>query len=298
MLVEESRELVVVLDRDRRILAASRRARQSLEGIVVGAPFPEQLLEARGGRDPIEIPYDAGGGRETLVYLGTPGDLAAYQELRAGFTAAVSHELRTPLARLLVLLDSLSLPGADVGEIAGGGRLEVQHIGELIDDVLFLSELESGRAVVSLGSTRALPVLENVVAARRERAELAGVELRVDCAQAIELPLRLRMLETIAANLADNAIRYAGVGTTFLLAGREEPGATVLVGADDGPGVSAEDLPRLFERFFRSDRARSTHGTGLGLAIVKHIVTAAGGDVAASSPPEGGLEIRCSFPRT
>src|SRR3954470_7888209 len=103
-----------------------------------------------------------------VLYLGGVPELSAYQELRAGFTAAVSHELRTPLARLLVLLESAALPGADEAELIGRAREEVERIGELIDDVLFLSELESGRAVVALGSIRALPVIERVVAEARD----------------------------------------------------------------------------------------------------------------------------------
>ncbi len=295
-LVEESREHVVVLDADRRVLAASRRARQSLEGVVVGELLPARLLEASEGRDPLEIEYDVDGTRETLVYLGTPGDLAAYQELRAGFTAAVSHELRTPLARLLILVESLALPGADTDALASQARDEVVQIGELIDDVLFLSELESGRAVVSLGSTRALPVLEQILAARGERSANAGVTLRVDCPADLELPLRPRMLETIATNLVDNALRYAGPGASFTISVRDEATSVVLSGTDTGHGVPDEDLPRIFERFFRSDRARSSHGTGLGLAIVKHIVTSAGGTAEAHAVAGGGLEVRCAFP--
>ena len=94
----------------------------------------------------------------------------------------------------------------------------------------------------------------------------------------------------------DNALRYAGPGTMFTIRARDEGGSVVLSGTDNGHGVPAEDLPRLFERFFRSDRARSSHGTGLGLAIVKHIVTAAGGSAEARAAPGGGLEIRCTFP--
>ena len=86
-----------------------------------------------------------------------PGDLAAYEELRAGFTASVSHELRTPLARLLALLESATLPDADQDELIDQAQAEVRQIGELIDDVLFLSELESGRELVALGSTRRSP---------------------------------------------------------------------------------------------------------------------------------------------
>lgn len=296
VLIEESREIVVVLDADRRVVAASRRAREALEGLQEGSPLPEGVLRDRDGREPLEIPYEIDGRRETLLYVSGPGDLAAYEELRAGFTAAVSHELRTPLTRLMIVLESLSLPGAKPDELIAQARGEVQQIGELIDDVLFLSELDTGRTVVSLGSTSALPVLERVFEGLRERAERADVTLVLDCPATVELPLRQRMLEIVAQNLAENAIRYAGPGSTFTLSVRAEHGHVVLSGADDGSGVPDEDLTRLFERFYRSDRARASRGTGLGLAIVKHVVAAAGGSVEALNRPSGGLEVRCSLP--
>jgi signal transduction histidine kinase len=192
-LVESAADAVVVVDAEGRLLAASGEARARFPDLAVGLPVP------------------ADDGLLTL-YLGEP--LTAYEELRAGFTAAVSHELRTPLARLLALLESAELPGADFAGLVEQARQEVALVRELIDDVLFLSELESGGAVVGLGSTRA-----------------------------------------------------------------------------------EEDLPRLFERFFRADRARASRGTGLGLAIVKHVVTAAGGTVEAGGGPGRGLRIRCAFPR-
>jgi signal transduction histidine kinase len=196
----------------------------------------------------------------------------------------------------MVLLESFSLPGAKPAELVDQARGEVQQIGELIDDVLFLSELDTGRTVVSLGSTPALPVLDGVFAGLRERAERADVNLVLHCPASIELPLRQRMLEIVATNLAENAIRYAGAGSTFTLRVRAEDGSAVLTGADDGGGVSEEDLPRLFERFYRSDRARASRGTGLGLAIVKHVVTQAGGTVEARGGSGRGLEIRAHFP--
>jgi signal transduction histidine kinase len=295
VLVEESREIVVVLDDARRVLAASRRAREALEGLKEGAAFPEELLHL-GGRTPLEIPYEVDGRKETMLYLSAPGDLAAYQELRAGFTAAVSHELRTPLARLLALLESALLPGADHTDLIEQSRNEVIRIGELIDDVLFLSELESGRAVVALGSIRALPVIEQVVAEVRDRAEHAGIALRVECTASFDLPLRARMLQVVVENLVENAIRYAGPNATCTIACGEADGNQLLVVRDDGTGVADEELGRLFERFYRADRARTTIGTGLGLAIVKHIVAAAGGNVEAANAPGGGLVVTCTFP--
>jgi len=216
------------------------------------------------------------------------GPLEAYEELRAGFTAVVSHELRTPLARALALLES----GSDPATVLQKVRAEIEEMTALVDDVLFLAELESGRAVVAFGPSKALPELERVASEQSERADRADVRIEVTGDADAELPLRPRMLAVVAENLIENALRYAGPGTTFRLVVERN----ALVAADDGAGVEERDVPRLFERFYRADRARASRGTGLGLAIVKHIVTSAGGSVEASSSPGGGLEIRCAFP--
>jgi signal transduction histidine kinase len=144
---------------------------------------------------------------------------------------------------------------------------------------------------VALGSTAALPILEEVVAGLAESAARAGLTLRVEGDAEAELPLRPRMIRVIAGNLAENAIRYAGPGSTFTL--ELQPGE--LTASDDGVGVPEDDLSRLFERFYRADRARASRGTGLGLAIVKHIVTSAGGAVDAESDLGSGLTVRISF---
>jgi two-component system phosphate regulon sensor histidine kinase PhoR len=217
----------------------------------------------------------------------------SYEELRVGFTAAVSHELRTPLARLLALLESAALPDVDRDSLLAQAREEVEEMSELVDDVLFLSELESGREVVALGSTPALPVLEEVRDRLADSAERADVSIRIDGSPGVELPLRRRMLQIVVENLAENAIRYAGPGSTLTLSLR--PG--LLEAVDDGRGVDEEELARLFERFYRGDRARASRGTGLGLAIVKHVVGAAGGVVEATGGPAQGLHVSCRFSR-
>jgi len=220
-----------------------------------------------------------------------------YEDLRTAFTAAVSHELRTPLARLVTLLDTAELPGADLPQLLRQAREQVDEMTELVDDILFLSELEQGREVVALGETEAGPVLRAVIDERIERAEAAGVrlELRLED-ESILVPLRRRMLRTVAENLVENAIRYAGEGATCVVSLQRENGTIVLEAADDGAGVPEEDAPRLFERFFRSDRARTTRGSGLGLAIVKHVVETAGGNVEARGGKGRGLDVRCVLP--
>jgi signal transduction histidine kinase len=269
-LVAATAEPVVILDEERRVIASN-----------VGLPVGRRL----GDVD------DA-----LVLFVGGLPALSAYEELRAGFTAAVSHELRTPLARLLVLLESATLPGADVRELVEQAREEIQQARELIDDVLFLGELETGREVVSLGYTVALPILDEIARAYEDRAAHAEVRIVVTGGAAIELPLRQRMLRVVAENLVQNAIRYAGPGSTCRVSVEQEGETAILAVADDGAGVRESDLPRLFERFYRADQARTSRGTGLGLAIVKHVVTAAGGTVDARSAPGDGLEIVCRFP--
>ena len=129
ILVEESREIVVVLDAEGRVVTASRRARELFQGLPEGEAPPEAVL-----LDSLVVPYTVAGQSEKLIYVRDPGDLAAYEELRAGFTASVSHELRTPLARLLALLETATLPDADRDELIDQAQAEVRQIGELIDD--------------------------------------------------------------------------------------------------------------------------------------------------------------------
>lgn len=291
VVIEESPEIVAVLDRDELVIACSRRAR--VEGFEVGQGLPERFRNAKG----VEVPLTAAGSDHVLVYFGAPGELAAYEELRSGFTAAVSHELRTPLARLMVYLESVELPGADVPELIELARGEVGQVTELIDEVLFLSQLETGQEVVGLGGAQAYPVLYEVAASLAERVSRAGMSIRVVGDPNLDVPLRPRLQRVIAENLVENAIRYAGEGAQITLSVTREGREVVLSGADDGIGVGDADLPRLFERFYRADRARSSRGTGLGLAIVKHIAVAAGGRVEARRGAAGrGLEVELAFP--
>ena len=262
-LVEGLAEPVIVLDSERRLVAASPPAASMLGDPVPGRRVGEEV------------------GGALVLFVDALPELSAYQELRAGFTAAVSHELRTPLARLLVLLETAALPGAEVEELLEQAQQEVQQARDLIDDVLFLGELETGREVVTLGRTRALPIAE--------------VALEVSGGEEVELPLRPRMLRVVMENLIANAIRYAGPGTTCRVSVARGDRDVQLVVSDNGAGVDPADLGRLFERFYRADTARSSRGTGLGLAIVKHVVTSAGGTVEARGAPGHGLEIVCRF---
>src|SRR4051794_37520610 len=174
----------------------------------------------------------------------------SFDELRTGFTAAVSHELRTPLARILALLDSADLPGADVQALIDQARAEVENAGVLIDEILFLSELESGKEIVSLGHTVALPVLQEVADELADASARAGVDVQVTGDETVEVPLRPRMLKVIAENLAENAIRYAGHGACFTFDVQRAGGVAGVPPAGGGGGGAAATLPPAFPGLF------------------------------------------------
>jgi len=221
---------------------------------------------------------------------------SGYEGLRVGFTAAVSHELRTPLARLLSLLDTAKLPGVDVQELIEEACAEVIEMTQLVDDILFLSELVQGREVVALGFTELAPHVRELYDESRERALRAELTLEIDVPDGLVVPLRPRMLQVVLGNLLDNALRYAGRGATFRTSAHQDGDTVLLEVSDDGAGVDPSDVPRLFERFFRSDRSRTTRGTGLGLAIVKHIVTAADGTAEVDGALGEGTRFRFALP--
>ena len=294
-LVEESREAVVVLDDDERVLFASRRARQSIDGVREGDRLPPELLAGSSGVLPFVVPYEADGRRERLVYFSREGDLAAYEELRSGFTAAVSHELRTPLARLLTLLETATLPGEDVSRArrAGDPRGRADHRADRRDSLPERARIgrarrrRSGRRRFARCSRRPSTSWRNARAGRESSCDSSAIRTSSSrSGRGCSACLRATWPRTRSATQAQ------GRPSRSALRG-EDADAIVLSGRDDGIGVEASSLPRLFERFYRADRARASRGTGLGLAIVKHIVTQAGGTVDARGGRGKGLEIRC-----
>jgi two-component system phosphate regulon sensor histidine kinase PhoR len=193
-------------------------------------------------------------------------------------------------------LDTAKLPGVDVRELIDEACAEVVEMTQLVDDILFLSELEQGREVVALGFTELAPHVRELYELSRERALRAELTLEMDVPDGLVVPLRPRMLQVVLTNLLDNALRYAGRGTSFRIAARGLRDTVLLEVSDDGAGVDPSDVSRLFERFFRSDRSRATRGTGLGLAIVKHIVTAADGTAEVEGALGEGTRFRFVLP--
>ena len=265
-----------------------------------GRPVPAELLRDDAERVPVVIPYEVDGRRERLVYLSSrSGELAAYEELRAGFTAAVSHELRTPLARLLVLLETAELPGADDGELLAQAAVRGRPDRRADRRRAVPQRARDGPRGGLARHDAGVPGTRREVAAEIGRAggPRRASSVVVECDASVELPLRPRMLRVVAANLAENALRYAGEGTTFTLIAPPSRRPRVPRGRRQRPRGDATTICRGCSSASTAPIGHARRrGTGLGLAIVKHIVVSAGGTVEASRTPGGGLTVTCAFP--
>ena len=224
-------------------------------------------------------------------------------EIRRDFVANVSHELRTPLSifrgNLETLLETHDLDQAEVRHIYRVMKRHSDRLNLLVDDLLSLARLEAKEASLDLSWVK-LPEFLNRVT-RDWAKRFLQKKLQVELRSPPELPsIRAdeMRLEEIVHNLLDNAVKYSREGGRVAIGVGTRDSELVLSVADEGVGIPAEDLPRIFERFYRADRARSRElgGTGLGLSIVKHIAQLHGGRVEAESVIDQGTTISVILP--
>ncbi|HVS54495.1 MAG TPA: ATP-binding protein [Opitutaceae bacterium] len=225
------------------------------------------------------------------------------EAMRQDFVANVSHELRTPLSLIKSAAETLIDGGKNDPAIATR-FLEIidKHANRLtllIDDLLLLARLDSGRMELHLAPvllrTAAQEAIDDAAMAARSRR----VTLKNEVPAGLVAQADADRLRQVLSNLVDNAIKYGRVdGTVTLQGGVLDAGRVELSVRDDGPGIPAEARMRIFERFYRVDKARSREqgGTGLGLAIVKNVVQAHGGDVRVESAPGAGAEFFITLP--
>jgi two-component system phosphate regulon sensor histidine kinase PhoR len=215
--------------------------------------------------------------------------LKQLERTRQEFVANVSHELRTPLSLIKGYVETLLDGARDNPEVATKFLQTIDRNAErlklLIEDLLTISELESGRVKLNLQAIPLSPVVVKVFEDFKDRAAAKSTKL---INQVSDLAVRADVdrLEQVLGNLVDNAIKYGRTKSTVTVGGSARDGGQVEIFVqDDGPGIPPEALERVFERFYRVDKARSREqgGTGLGLAIVKHLVQAQGGRVWATS---------------
>ncbi|MDX1663090.1 MAG: ATP-binding protein [Candidatus Promineifilaceae bacterium] len=246
----------------------------------------------------------------TPLGTGHPGSLIIIQNLtpirrletvRRDFISNISHELRTPLAALKAVVDTLRDAAVDDPEAAryflDRADYEVDALSQMVQELLELSRIESGKAPLRLEPTTVshvvLPTLE------RLQPQIERQRLTVELDLPDELPPVLMdagRIQQVMLNLVHNAIKFTPPQGTISVRARERDGMVEVQVRDTGPGIPPGDLDRIFERFYKTDRARSSGGTGLGLAIARHLVQAHGGEIWARSHSQGGSSFYFTLP--
>jgi two-component system, OmpR family, phosphate regulon sensor histidine kinase PhoR len=223
------------------------------------------------------------------------------EKTRRDFIANVSHELRTPLTSIQgyteTLLDSAQENG-HTREFLDIIRKSALRMSRLTEDLLTLARVESGEQRFDIQAVAPSDLLQEAVQSFRELARAQNVELKIEDTATALVGADSEAIHQVFSNLVDNALKYAASGGRIVLGARPVPQAVEFSVQDFGPGIPSEHLARLFERFYRVDKARSREsgGTGLGLAIAKHIVLAHGGSIRARSELNHGSTFLFTLP--
>lgn len=247
---------------------------------------------------------DPNGGRDgSILVFHDLTRIRQLESVRQEFVANVSHELRTPLSLIKSATETL-LDGGKNDPAALSRFLEIidKHANRLtllIDDLLLLSTLDSGRMQLHLQPVSLRLAVQEAIDDLQQRAAARTATIKNEVPGSIIVQADADRLRQLVSNLLDNAIKYGRAGGAVTVSGRALSDSQVEFGIrDDGPGIPIEAQLRIFERFYRADKARSREqgGTGLGLAIVKHIVLAHGGEVRVESQPGAGAEFLVTLP--
>jgi two-component system phosphate regulon sensor histidine kinase PhoR len=219
------------------------------------------------------------------------GKLRRLETVRRDFVANVSHQLRTPVTAVQGYAETLLRGTADPATAAG--FLEVIHrqsrrMGRLVEDLLTLSEVEALPPELAVRERVSIAeAVRHVAQTVRERAEAAGVAVRNEVSETVSALADPHGVEQLLENLVDNAIKYGRRGGSVWVKASRGEGRIRIEVVDDGPGIPAEHLPRIFERFYRGAADSRTEGTGLGLAIVRHVAESMSGTVSVENMEKG-----------
>ncbi len=272
---------------------------------VRGANDSRKVISARAasilpGRtfDVTAAPMPGGGAVAVLRDL---TETERVEKTRRDFIANVSHELRTPLTSIQGYTETLLDGAAENGharEFLEIIRKNAIRMSRLTEDLLTLARVESGEQRFDIQPVAPAELLQDAVQNFQEIARAQQIQLQVEDRAAAPVNADRDAIHHVFSNLVDNALKYGGSGGNIILGTRPLPNAVEFYVQDSGGGISSEHLPRLFERFYRVDKARSREsgGTGLGLAIAKHIVLAHGGRIWAESELNHGSKFLFTLP--
>jgi two-component system phosphate regulon sensor histidine kinase PhoR len=322
-LIDELADAIFIASPEGRIDTANAAARRSAGADVVGRRLVEVVREhealeaiagARDGKERVAVIERSDprrflrvvarplAGGEMLLVVQDLTNVRRLETMRSDFVANVSHELRRPITSLKAMAETLEEGAVDdpaaARDFVGRMHREIDGLAQLVNELLALTRIESGSEPLALARRAPGELLEECARRMGPLAARANVALLVEPTTAGDVSADAARVEQILANLVHNAVKFTPSGGTVRLSAADEDGAVAFRVSDTGAGIEAADLDRVFERFYKADRARSTEGTGLGLAIAKHLVQAHGGRIEASSAGPGrGATFRFTLPR-
>jgi two-component system phosphate regulon sensor histidine kinase PhoR len=240
-------------------------------------------------------------GDGSLVLLQNLTELRRLETVRRDFIANISHELRTPVASLKALSETLQEGAIDDPAVAKDFlnkiNTETDRLAQMVNELGELSRLESGELSLELEPIAVAEIVEEVTEMLKAQVDRAGLSLGVDIPPNLpEAQGDRERLEQVLVNLLHNAIKFTPSGGRIYLSAKAEGGNVLISVADTGVGIPADDLSRIFERFYKADKARAGGGTGLGLAIARHIIESHGGKIWAESIEGKGSTFTFTLP--
>jgi len=321
LVVDSNRQVILTNQTFRKLFDAPEISVATPVLEIVRDPTLDRLLnDAFRGKGPVRSEFaieqsqielhavatknDAGEITGALVLFHDITELKKMDQVRRDFVANVSHELRTPLSILRgyieTLLDSPNTPREELTRILRVMERHSDRLELLVEDLLTLAQLESANPNLQIGTVDLSKFLPEMVRDWEKKLAGKGLNIIVDVSTDLwPIPVDRTRLQEALYNLLDNAVKYSREHGEIRLSARQRNGEIEVAVRDDGIGIAKEDLPRIFERFYRADKARSpdkVRGTGLGLAIVKHIAQLHGGRVEAESEVGKGTTIRVVLP--
>jgi two-component system, OmpR family, phosphate regulon sensor histidine kinase PhoR len=277
-----------------------KAAREVVDAVLQGEQVQDRQLEMDGRVFLMNArPLPSGG---AVLVLHDLTEVRRLEAVRRDFVANVSHELKTPLTSISGYAETLlgdQMDADTTRRFLGTILSNARRMQRLVDDLLDLSRIESGRWQPNRSEVDVAAVARESWAALAGRSDAARVGMDLDVAEdAATVDADLDALRQVLTNLMDNSLRYTPEGGRITCAARRVDGGVAVSIRDNGVGITRDHLPRIFERFYRADSSRSREegGTGLGLAIVKHLVEAHGGRVHAESERGSGTTVTCVFP--
>jgi two-component system, OmpR family, phosphate regulon sensor histidine kinase PhoR len=268
--------------RNHQLVEAWRRCQQTreMQSESVELPTRHQYLQL------VVVPDQHSSG--TLLLAQDLTRLRRLETVRRDFVSNLSHELRTPLASLKALAETLQDGALEDPPAARGFvdqiQIEVDALTQMVNELLELSRIESGRFSLERSPVAPCDLLRSALRRMEVQAERASVSLRAECADDLpNVQVDSQRLEQVLVNLIHNAVKFTRAGGEVVLLAESVADGVRFAVRDTGIGIPAEEVSRIFERFYRVDKSRTGSGTGLGLSIAKHIVEAHGGKIWAES---------------